>query len=89
MRAGDRGYSFAATISTKTEVDKDILKALYADKVEEAIRAVHVPAYIGVSLTASSTKANELGVVEGDEQIFITTEKPSVRFTKPRASKEA
>lgn len=86
---GDRGYSFAATISTKTDVDKDILKALYADKVEEAIRAAHVPAYIGVSLTASSTKANELGVVEGDEQIFITTEKPSVRFTKPRASKEA
>lgn len=86
---GDRGYSFAATISTKTEVDKDLLKVIYADKVEEAIRAAHVPAYIGVSLTASSTKASELGVVEGDEGIFVTTEKPSVRFTKPRASKEA
>ena len=85
---GDRGYSFAATISTKTEVDKDLLKILYADKVEEAIRAAHVPAYIGVSLTASSTKASELGVVEGDEGIFVTTEKPSVRFTKPRASKD-
>ena len=86
---GDRGYSFATTISTKTEVDKDVLKALYADKVEEAIRAAHVPAYVGVSLTASSTKAADLGVVEGDEEIFVTTEKPSVRFTKPRASKEA
>ena len=86
---GDRGYSFAATISTKTEVDKDLLKVIYADKVEEAIRAAHVPAYIGVSLTASSTKASELGVVDGDEGIFVTTEKPSVRFTKPRASKEA
>ena len=86
---GDRGYSFAATISTKTEVDKDLLKVIYADKVEEAIRAAHVPAYIGFSLTASSTKASELGVVEGDEGIFVTTEKPSVRFTKPRASKEA
>ena len=85
---GDRGYSFAATISTKTEVDKDLLKVIYADKVEEAIRAAHVPAYIGVSLTASSTKASELGVVEGDEGIFVTTEKPSVRFTKPRASKD-
>lgn len=85
---GDRGYSFAATISTKTEVDKDLLKVIYADKVEEAIRAAHVPAYIGVNLTASSTKASELGVVEGDEGIFVTTEKPSVRFTKPRASKD-
>lgn len=86
---GDRGYSFATTISTKTEVDKDVLKALYADKVEEAIRAAHVPAYVGVTLTASSTKAAEFGIVEGDEEIFHTTEKPSVRFTKPRASKEA
>lgn len=85
---GDRGYSFTATISTKTEVNKDVLKSLYADKVEEAIRAAHVPAYVGVSLTASSTKAADLGVVEGDEEIFVTTEKPSVRFTKPRA-KEA
>ena len=86
---GARGYSFAATTSTKTEVDKDVLKAIYADKVEEAIRAAHVPAYVGVTLTASSTKAADLGVVEGDEGIFVTTEKPSVRFTKPRASKEA
>lgn len=86
---GDRGYSFAATTSVKTEVDKDILKALYADKVEEAIRAAHVPAYVCVTLTANCTKANLFGVNAGDEEIFITTERPSVRFTKPRESKEA
>lgn len=86
---GDRGYSFTASHSIKTEVDKDVLKALYADKVEEAIRAAHVPAYVGVSLTASSTKANELGVLEGDEEIFNTTEKDTVTFRKPKASKEA
>ena len=85
---GDRGYSFTATHSVKTDVDKDVLKALYADKVEEAIRAAHIPAYIGVSLTASSTKANELGVLEGDEEIFSTTEKDTVTFRKPKASKE-
>lgn len=85
---GDRGYSFATTISTKTEVDKDVLKALYADKVEEAIRAAHVPAYVGVSLTASVTKANELGILEGDEEIFSTTEKDTVTFRKPKASKD-
>ena len=85
---GDRGYSFTATHSVKTDVNKDVLKALYADKVEEAIRAAHIPAYVGVSLTASSTKANELGVLEGDEEIFSTTEKDTVTFRKPKASKE-
>ena len=86
---GDRGYSFAATTSVKTEVDKEVLKTIYADRIEEAIRTAHIPAYVGVTLTASSTKAAEFGVVEGDEEIFHTTETPSVRFTKPRASKEA
>lgn len=86
---GDRGYSFTATHSVKTDVDKDVLKALYADKVEEAIRAAHIPAYVGVSLTASSTKANELGILEGDEEIFSTTEKDTVTFRKPKAGKEA
>lgn len=85
---GDRGYSFTATHSVKTDVDKDVLKALYADKVEEAIRAAHIPAYIGVNLTASSTKANELGIMEGDGEIFSTTEKDTVTFRKPKASKE-
>ena len=85
---GDRGYSFAATTSVKTEVDKDVLKTIYADRIEEAIRAAHIPAYVGVTLTASSTKAAELGILEGDEEIFHTTEKPSVRFIKPRISKE-
>lgn len=85
---GDRGYSFATTISTKTDINKDVLKALYSDKVEEAIRSAHIPAYVGVSLTASSTKATELGVVEGDEDIFVTMSKPSVRFGKPKANTE-
>ena len=86
---GANGYKFQVTTSTKTEVDKDVLKTIYADRIEEAIRAAHIPAYVGVTLTASSTKAAEFGIVEGDEEIFHTTDKPSVRFTKPRASKEA
>ena len=86
---GANGYKFQVTTSTKTEVDKDVLKTIYADRIEEAIRAAHIPAYVGVTLTASSAKAAEFGIVEGDEEIFHTTEKPSVRFTKPRASKEA
>lgn len=86
---GANGYKFQVTTSTKTEVDKDVLKTIYADRIEEAIRAAHIPAYVDVTLTASSTKAAEFGIIEGDEEIFHTTEKPSVRFTKPRASKEA
>lgn len=86
---GANGYKFQVTTSIKTEVDKDVLKTIYADRIEEAIRAARIPAYVGVTLTASSTKAAEFGIVEGDEEIFHTTEKPSVRFTKPRASKEA
>ena len=85
---GDRGYSFVTTTSTKTDINKDVLKALYAEKVEEAIRSAHIPAYVGVTLTASSTKATELGVVEGDEDIFVTMSKPSVRFGKPKANTE-
>ena len=60
-----------------------------AIELEDAIRGAGVPEYVGVSLTASSTKAKEVGVREGDEDIFVTTETPTVRFTKPRASKEA
>lgn len=86
---GANGYKFQVTTSTKTEVDKDVLKTIYADRIEEAIRAAHIPAYVGVTLTASSTKAAEFGIVEGDEEIFHTTETPSCKFTKPRASKEA
>ena len=85
---GANGYKFQVTTSTKTEVDKDVLKTIYADRIEEAIRAAHIPAYVGVTLTASFTKAAEFGIVEGDEEIFHTTEKPSVRFTKPRATRE-
>lgn len=85
---GARGYSFAATTSTKTEVDKDVLKMRYGDIVENILRHACIPAYIGFTLTASSTKAAEVGVQERDKDIFVTTEKPSVRFTKPRASKE-
>lgn len=86
---GDRGYSFAATISSKTEVDKDLLKDHYETRVKTAMWEAGIPAYVGVTLTASSTKAAEVGVVDGDENLFVTTEKPSVRFAKPRASKEA
>ena len=86
---GDRGYSFTTTKSVKTDVDKDVLKRCYGEIVEAAIREAGVPAYIGVSLTASSTRAKEDGLLDGDEDIFITTTKDTITFRKPKASKEA
>ena len=47
-----------------------------------------IPAYIGFTLTASATKAKEYGVRTEDLGLFTETTSPSVRFTKPRASKE-
>ena len=81
-------YSFAPTTSVKTEVDKDLLKILYEDRVKTVMIQACIPAYVGVTLTASTTKAKEIGVAEGDEGLFTETTYPSVRFTKPRASKE-
>ncbi len=85
---GDRGYSFTASHSAKTDVDKDVLKKNYEDKVEKAIRAAGVPAYVGVSLTASCSKVGDDGLSECDENLFVITEKDTVTFRKPKASKE-
>ena len=85
---GELGYSFATAISKTTQVDKELLAASYAEKVETAIREAHVPPYIGVTLTASSTKYEQFGIDGVDDELFVTTETPTVRFTKPRASKE-
>lgn len=85
---GINGYSFTPTMSTKTSVDKDLLKIFYEQRVKDALLEAHIPVYVGVTLTASATKAKEFGVVEGDEELFSETSTPSVRFTKPRASKE-
>lgn len=85
---GANGYAFKATTSVTTSVDKEVLKALYEEKAREAFIAFHIPAYIGCTLTASSTKANELGLLDGDEELFITTQKETCTFTKPRANKE-
>lgn len=85
---GENGYSFATYDSVKTDINKDLLKEYYQEAVEKAIRAANIPAYIGVNLTASSTKYEECGVIGVDDDIFVKTETPTIRFTKPRAKKE-
>lgn len=86
---GERGYSFTATHSVKTEVDKDELKRIYADRVEQALRAADIPDYITVTLGAS-VKAFEGSAHDVEDWcIFNTVEKDTVTFRKPKASKEA
>lgn len=81
------GYSFTRYDKETTEVNKEMLKELYQNKAQEAIAAAGIPDYIGVTLTASATKAKEAtDVVEG---LFTTTTRPTVKFLKPRAAKES
>ena len=82
---GSLGYSFATTVSTTTSVDKDLLNELYGMRLMEACLEVGIPDDVTVTLGASVSK-----VPEGEElPVYYTrTETPTVRFTKPRASKE-
>lgn len=82
---GSLGYSFATTVSTTTSVDKDLLNELYGLRLWEACLEVGIPEDVTVTLGASVSK-----VPEGEELplYYKRTETPTVRFTKPRASKE-
>ena len=81
---GEYGYAFATYTSTKTDVDKELLKEYFLPKVEEAVRDI-LPPDVSVSLSASVNK-----VEEGAElpNYYTRTETPTIRFTKPRAKKE-
>lgn len=81
-------YSFAPTTSVKTEVCKEVLNDLFLAKVEKKLRGGKnpvIPADVTFTLGAS-VKA----VPEGAELpvYYSVKESPSVKFSKPRASKE-
>lgn len=81
-------YSFAATTSETTSVDKDALNEQFLEVVENKLRGGKkpvIPADVTITLGASIKN-----VPEGAEipAYYIKNSKPSVRFTKPRASKE-
>ena len=81
---GELGYSFSTTVSTTTAVDKDLLRDIYQARVEDAVKGI-LPDDVSVTLTASVSK-----VAEGAElpEYYNRTETPTVRFSKPRATKE-
>ena len=81
---GSLGYTFATAISTKTEVDKDLLREYYQEAVENALKDI-LPADVSVTLTASVSKVEEGADLPS---YYNRTETPTIRFTKPRAKKE-
>ena len=85
---GANGYKFQVTTSTKTEVDKEILKALFLDKVEKKLRGGKnpvIPADVTFSLGASVSLVPEGAVLPS---YYTRTSSPSCKFSKPRTSKE-
>lgn len=81
-------YSFAVTTSETSSVDKDALKELFMDAVEKKLRGGENPVIpVDVTITLGASIKN---VPEGAEipSYYLKESKPSVKFTKPRASKE-
>ena len=81
-------YSFSATTSETTSVDNDALNEQFLEAVEKKLRGGKkpvIPADVTIKLGASIKN-----VPEGAEipAYYIHSSKPSVKFTKPRASKE-
>ena len=78
-------YSFAPTISRKTEVDKEILEEKYLAIVNNALEQI-LPPWVSYKLSAS-VKAVP-GDMEEMPSEFRVVETPSCKFVKPRAKKE-
>lgn len=81
-------YSFTATTSETTSVDKDALKEQFMEAVEKKLRGGKNPVIpVDVTITLGASIKN---VPEGAEipSYYLKESKPSVKFTKPRASKE-
>lgn len=81
-------YSFTITTSETTSVDKEILNKKFFEAVEKKLRGGKKPVIpVDVTITLGASIKN---VPEGAEipAYYIHSSKPSVKFTKPRASKE-
>lgn len=77
-------YSFTPTVSTTTKADTAALRERYQEQATKAIHDAGIPEWVTLTLGASISL-----VPDGQEtpDIFTTTTKDTVRFTKPRAGK--
>ena len=78
-------YGFKQTESATTKVDTDRLNELYLLAAEKAVRDAGIPEWVTIKLDAKVSLVPE-GVDTDD--VFCTTRKDTVRFSKPRASNE-
>jgi hypothetical protein len=79
---GDFGYSFAQHVASSTKPDTKLIRELFYEDVERAIREANVcPEHITFTLSASSSKLKE-----GEEMpdYFTTTSRGRATFRKPR-----
>lgn len=84
---GDRGYGFSTTTSVKSAVRKDALSDAFLALAREGARKAGLPEWVDVDVRTTTTELRDAG---GDALAYLEeTITPSVRFTKPRASKEA
>ena len=83
---GDLGYAFAAYDAVKTTVDADRLSEEYGAAVEKAVRDAGIPEWVTVKLGASASLVPEEQELP---DVFDRIVTPTVKFTKPRAAKEA
>lgn len=79
-------YSFAQSISRKTEVDKEMLEHKYLGIVNNALEQI-LPPWVSYKLSAS-VKAIPADWEEDLPSEFRVVETPSCKFVKPRAKKE-
>lgn len=77
-------YSYKRTKSVTTKVDGELLESKYQGDVENILRsAAVIPDYVTVKLDAKvSLVPDEMELPD----VFVVTEKDTVRFTKPRKS---
>lgn len=79
---GDFGYSFAQHVASSTKPDTKLIRELFYEDVERAIREANVcPEHITFTLSASSSKLKE-----GEEMpdYFTTTTRARATYRKPR-----
>ena len=84
-------YGFTAYVSEHTSVDMDELNERWQGIAEKGAREMGLPGYIDVELKTSVTKIQDWAPThDGQGVAFLeTATADAVRFTKPRAGKDA
>ena len=84
-------YSFSRYVSEKTTVDTELLDDHYLDLATEAARNAGLPDFLDVALVTTATRIREFANAhEGAGLGFLdVATADAVRFTKPRAGKDA